>query len=83
MRQSESLLVLAAGAVGVVAHQGCGGQEIARRNLGMMDVGVGGLYVANGSTGRSALYSTLTLFDLSFPFPTLACRLPFHIASYT
>jgi hypothetical protein len=44
----------------VAAHQGCGGQEIARRNLGM-DVGATGYqniqrrYVGNGTTGKLAL----------------------------
>lgn len=45
----------------VAAHQGCGGQEIARRNLGMIDGATGyhniqRRYVDNGTTGEHSLF---------------------------
>ncbi|KAJ9093522.1 hypothetical protein QFC21_006355 [Naganishia friedmannii] len=76
MRQStSSILALAVvGAVKVGAHQGCGGQEIAKRNLGMMDVGVEGLYVADGSTDaptECAYYSYPPVTAAKSQFPTI------------
>lgn len=53
----STLVGLSSALATVAAHQGCGGQEIARRNLGM-EVGASGYqniqrrYVGNGTTGE-------------------------------
>ncbi|GHJ90022.1 hypothetical protein NliqN6_6424 [Naganishia liquefaciens] len=63
----------------VAAHQGCGGQEIARRNLGMIS-GAAGFpqiqrrYVNNGSTDANAecsYYTYQPAVDAKAQFPTI------------